>query len=46
VDAGKIAVQYDDVVTGGCNMAERGVPVEDHIDGHALAAKPVADRTG
>ena len=46
VHSGQVPVQHHDVIAGDGQMLERVVPVENDVDGHALAAKPGPDRLG
>jgi hypothetical protein len=42
----QVAVQDDHVVMVNGQALLRGSPVEDHVDGHGLAAQPVRDGAG
>ena len=46
VHAGQVPVEHHHVVPGDRQVLERVVAVEDHVDRHALAAQPGADRPG
>ena len=46
VHAGQVAVEDHHVVAGDGQPLQRVVAVEDHVDGHALAAQPGADGAG
>ena len=42
--AGQVPVQDDHVVAGQGHVVECVLPVEGHIDGHALITQPARDR--
>jgi hypothetical protein len=44
--SGQVPVQHHDVIAGDGQMVERAVPVEDHVDRHALPAQSGPDRRG
>ncbi len=44
--SGQVPVQHHHVVAGDREVLERGVPVQNDVDGHALAPKPGPDRLG
>jgi hypothetical protein len=43
---GQVPVQHDHVIAGQGHMIQRVLPVEGHIDGHALVAQPARHRLG